>query len=134
MSSSKVYLNHVMSYLMPVGNVISKRLFGGYGIYYDAVIFALIFEDKLYFRVDETNIKDFSPFDSKPFVYEGKTKMVQMPYHTLPDEILKDPIRLKKWVFKAYDVSVRKKLKKSTRAGTQREAQPPRYSSFDRET
>lgn len=115
-----VYLEDVMKHLSPHGNIISRAMFGGYGIYLDGVIFASIVQDKLYFRVDEVNRADYEPFGSLPFIYEGMGKPVEMPYLTLPDEILMDPKRLRMWIQKAYESSLRHKMKKGRKKKTRR--------------
>lgn len=112
MKSSPAYRDYVMNFLSPHGPITARAMFGGYGIYYDRVIFASIVEDRLFFRVDEINRADFEAFDAEPFVYEGSGKQVTMPYLTLPEAILHDPTQLKRWIEKARQASLNHKLKK----------------------
>ncbi len=98
--------------LIDLPNITSKRMFGGYGIYQDGYIFAIITSDSdLYFKVDESNQADYEALQSEPFVYEGhKTrKPVMMPYWRLLDEILEDRSVITEWVEKSVEVSVRSK-------------------------
>lgn len=103
------YLTYVLDMLQPHGNIISKGLFGGHGIYYNGIIFAVIVENQLYFKVDDQTRPDFEEYGSKPFVYVGKTKSVTMPYMTLPESILENRDELPLWIEKAYQVSLRHK-------------------------
>ena len=112
MKSSRHYLESVMRYLEPCGPITARAMFGGFGIYYEGVIFASIVEDELYFRVDASNRADYEPYGSRPFVYEGSGKPVTMPYLTLPQEILQDREQLKQWIQKAYRASLQHKWKK----------------------
>lgn len=88
--------------------ITSKKMFGGYGLYLDGDIFAIILsEGGLYFKVDDTNRAQFEELGSEQFVYTGhKTKKpTAMPYWRLPDEILEDRDRLPEWVVQSADIS-----------------------------
>lgn len=88
-------------------------MFGGYGIYKDEIIFALIAYDVLYFKVDATNKADYEQKGSKPFTYsQGKHKATTMSYWEVPSDILEDKEELKKWMMKAVDVSINARNKK----------------------
>ena len=76
-----------------IDGVTSERMFGGYGLYLEGVIFGIITSDSvLYFKVDETNKSAFESRGSEPFVYTGHKhkKSVTMPYWRVPEEIMED--------------------------------------------
>jgi len=101
-----------MSYLTPHGPITVRAMFGGYGIFYDGVIFASVIENELYFRVDEESREEFEKRGSKQFVYEGMGRPVGMPYFTIPAAILKNKKELKRWIDRAYLASMTSKKKK----------------------
>ena len=105
-------VDQFLKYLLPHGPITARALFGGYGFFYDKVIFAIIVAGKLYFRVDEQSSPDFESRGSSQFVYEGQRKPVAMPYFTLPDSILKNPAELKRWIDRAYLISLSRKKPK----------------------
>lgn len=105
----KQYFEQILKKLQPHGPITGRAMFGGYGIYWDKIIFASIVEGRLYFRVDGINRKDYEKYNAQPFVYGGGKKPVVMPYLTLPEEILEDPKKLVKWIEKARDASIRYK-------------------------
>lgn len=107
----------ILRKLTPHGPITARAMFGGYGIYFDKLIFAVLVEDKLYFRVDETNEKDFEQYRSKPLVFEGKNRPVVMSYFTLPEKVLNDPSLLPLWIKKAKDTSLRSRSKKKKKTG-----------------
>jgi len=84
-----------------IAGVSSKPMFGGYGIYKDGVIFAIIADGALFFKVDEINRADFEKHESKPFVYKGKGKPIKMSYLELPAEVMEDREEMIRWVDKA---------------------------------
>lgn len=112
MKSDKFFLEQVMERLLPHGPIRARAMFGGYGIYYDDVMFASIVENRLYFRVDEKNQRDFEKYKSEPFVYCGGKRPIEMPYKTLPEEIFNNPKQLKLYIQNSYEASLRYKLKK----------------------
>jgi DNA transformation protein len=107
------FLEYVLSEVLSNLNGISSRaMFGGYGIYKDGVIFAIIADEQLYFKVDESNRGDYEQYGSHPFVYsQGKHKSTTMSYWELPADIQEDKAEIANWVQKSYDVSLSQKKK-----------------------
>ena len=88
-----------------------KSMFGGAGVYSGDHFFALIDDDVLYLKVDDTNRPDFIAKGMKPFAPFGEGGEV-MQYYRLPEELLDETDKLKSWVEKAIDVALRKKARK----------------------
>ncbi|MFN8219309.1 MAG: TfoX/Sxy family protein [Fimbriimonadales bacterium] len=104
------YRVEVEEKLSAVAPITTRAMFGGVGIYADGAIFALIAEDKLYFKVDDLNRADFEAAGMGPFYpYDSPTPM---GYWELPPGILESPEELRVWVDKALAVAARKKSKK----------------------
>jgi len=108
-SAKQQFLMYVLDMLQPHGPITARALFGGHALYFNGVIFAIIVENQLYFKVDDLTKEDFEAYDSRYFVYTGKTKQVTMPYMTLPESILENRDELPLWIEKAYEVSLRHK-------------------------
>jgi len=86
-------------------------MFGGVGIYAGPVFFALIADDTLYFKVDDSNRADFvsrgmGPF--RPYGEEGET----MQYYEVPPELLEDAEALRAWAERARAAAAAKKAKR----------------------
>lgn len=111
MNNKKLFLDYILSALEPHGPIKSRAMFGGYGIYYGDVMFGLIAENVLYFKVDDTNRQDYLDHDSKPFAYSNGTKTVSLPYYELPEEILNNYDELSKWIKKSSDIAKKNKKK-----------------------
>ncbi len=108
MSISNEYLQYILDQLSCVGDVTSKKMFGGAGIYLNGIMFALIADDVSYLKVDDTNRMDFENAESEAFKPFPHKKMV-MPYYEIPLDILEDTSQLKEWAEKAYQVALTKK-------------------------
>ena len=100
------YLQDVFS---KFGNIVSKRMFGGYGVYHDEVMFGLVVDDTLYLKADEENIHFFAERDLPPFEYSRSGKMVKLSYYQAPDELFDDADEAKKWADHSFAAALRAK-------------------------
>ena len=112
MMKSNKRLESILEKLTPHGPITARAMFGGYGIYFDKKIFSILIDQQLYFRVDQSNIKDYEAYNSQPFVYEGKNKPVALPYMALPEKILNNPKELPTWIEKSLHTSLKSKMVK----------------------
>lgn len=76
----------MLTLLAPLGPVLPRALFGGYGLYLDGRIFAIIAWGRLYFRTDAATREAFLRAGGEPFVYQGRGGPVEMPYSTPPPQ------------------------------------------------
>ena len=90
MATSKDYLEYILDVLSLCDNITAKRLFGGYGLYQNGIIFAIIVENELYFKVDESNINLYQNLNSEPLTFHAKRKAITMSYWKVPDEIIEN--------------------------------------------
>ena len=104
------FLNYVLEDVLGhIPNISAKSMFGGYGIYRDGTIFAIIAYDQLYFKVGGINIDDYKSRGSEPFVYErGNHKKKTMSYWLVPNDILDNRDEIIEWVEKEIKVSKQK--------------------------
>jgi DNA transformation protein and related proteins len=89
-----------------------RAMFGGYSVYKDGVIFGLIDDDRIYFKVDDSNRKDYEEAGSKPFTFRQKGKMMPTSYWEVPEEILENKDEVEKWLQKSVTASLNAKKKK----------------------
>ncbi len=85
-------------------------MFGGVGLYADGLFFALIAEDRLYFKVDDATRPEFERLGMEPFRPFGEDSA--MGYYEVPADVVEDPVRLAPWVKKAIDVAAGAKRRK----------------------
>lgn len=110
--ASREYCDYVLDLLTHVDGVSSRAMFGGFGLYKGGVMFALIADDVLYYKVGPDNQSDYEGAGSEPFTYSGKTKPIQMSYWQVPEDVLEDSDDLRDWTLKAYDVALKADAKK----------------------
>lgn len=87
----KPILKDSMKLFEPLGRIKSRSMFGGYGIFVDDTMFALIANDKLHIRADDKAIQDFRKCGYEPYVYTKKGLPVVTKYFALPEDWGKDP-------------------------------------------
>ncbi len=108
MSVSQEFLDYVTDQLSAVGSILSKRMFGGVGLYADGIFFALIANDILYQKVDDTNRQDYESAGMEAFrPYPDKARSMQ--YFEVPVEVLEDQQELLTWTRKSIAVALHAK-------------------------
>ena len=110
MAVGEIYKEYVVDQLGKLGFVTIKKMFGGAGIYYDGLIFGLLADDVLYFKVDDSNKSDYERAEMKPFQPFDDKPMV-MPYYEVPVDILEDREVLAEWARKSLSASSKKNTK-----------------------
>ena len=94
--------------LSAIGYVTAKKMFGGVGLYADGIFFALIANDTLYQKVDDTNRQDYESAGMDAFrPYPDKTRTMQ--YYEVPVEVLEDEEVLNDWAKKSIGVALQSK-------------------------
>ena len=111
MPKNNTFPEYVVSdVLSEVGGVTTRAMFGGYCVYKDGIVFGIIGNDELFFKVSETNIEDYKKAGSYQFEYTTKKgKTAKMNYWHVPDEVLEDKHEIVLWVNKAVKVALEKK-------------------------
>ena len=99
--------------------IVTKRMFGGVGIYSGDIFFAIIDNDILYLKTDDSNRKDFEAAGSGPFRPSGEGGETMM-YYSVPVSVLEDADELAAWGRKAIAVAVAAKSRKEPRKGADR--------------
>jgi hypothetical protein len=64
----------------PFAIVSTRRMFGGHGVYFDGLCFALSLGGDVYLKVDAETQAAFAAADSRPFVYAARGREVQVGY------------------------------------------------------
>ncbi len=82
-------------------------MFGGYGIYLDDLMFALVADGTLYLKADKNSSNLFEDKGLPPFEYNKQGTLVKMSYYLAPEEIYEDPDVALKWGRLAVDAALR---------------------------
>lgn len=97
-AAANAFKTAVVGHLNQVAPVTARAMFGGYGLYCEGIMFALIAYETLYFKVDAGNQERFTEAGMGPFVYDRNGKAVTMSYYQLPPAVYNDLGLLHNWV------------------------------------
>jgi DNA transformation protein len=105
------FLAFVLEQLDPIGPIVTKRMFGGVGVYAGDLFFALVSGDVLYLKGDNdtrgrreaAGARPFQPFPDRP---RGTGKM---QYYSVPAAILEDDDKLIAWAKEAVSIALTQK-------------------------
>ena len=97
-----------------VVGVRARSMFGGVGVYAGELFFALMDDDTLYLKVDQSTRGRFEARGMGPFRPGGESGEV-MQYCEVPGDVLEDVDLLAPWVEDAVAVAARAKRRRSKR-------------------
>lgn len=92
-------LNEILDQLSPIGEITARSLFGGHGLYWRDVIFAILYGGKLYLKVDEQSKPDFVNRGMLPFRPDERRTLTS--YYEVPPDVLTDREALLSWAKEA---------------------------------
>lgn len=110
MAITKDFEAFVIELLSGLGEVRTKRMFGGASVYAGEVLFALADDDALWIKADEQSTAAFEAAGSPLFSYPMKDgSTATMPYRRLPDSAMDDPDEAVRWARLGIEAALRKK-------------------------
>ena len=101
--------------LAPLGPVEARRMFGGYGIFHQGLMFALIADGSLYLKADAETRDRFTAAGSEAFTYYKQDKPYQLSYYLAPEDFFEDDEARGAWARLAFDAALRNPNKKKRR-------------------
>ena len=108
------FVYHVVELLQALGPVNSKRMFGGYGVFLDGLMFGLIANNELYFKADEDSRRDFVELGLQPFTYTSQGTEKALSYYQAPEETLESMEEMTVWGNRGFACALRAASKKKT--------------------
>ena len=118
MAVSKEYLQYVLEQLSGLGVVVSRRMFGGVGLYHDARFFGFITGDTLYFKVNDSNRGEYQARRMSQFRPYADRPLLSMTYFEVPADVLEDAEQCSIWARKSVAAASAPKIRKRTRSAT----------------
>lgn len=107
------FVEFVIEQMACIGKPRARAMFGGYGIYQDDCMFAIIGDDRLYFKADSTTHAEFEARGLSPFIYVARGKTVTLHYFEAPPEVFDEPEAMRVWAQKAYGAALSTKKTKT---------------------
>jgi DNA transformation protein and related proteins len=122
MVASDSFAEFLREQLAPLGRLTMRRMFGKTGVFCDGVMFGMVTDNTLYFRVDDDNRAVFEEAQSfPPLNYEKKGSTIDLSFWRAPDRLFDEPDELLSWA--------RAALAAAHRVAAKRKPAAPRRSS-----
>jgi DNA transformation protein and related proteins len=98
MVASDSFAEFLREQLASLGHVTMRRMFGKTGVFCDGLMFAMVTDDTLYFRVDDHNREAFKEAASfPPLNYEKKGSSIDLSFWRAPERLFDEPDEFVAW-------------------------------------
>jgi DNA transformation protein len=109
------FLLYVLDQLDGLENIVSRRMFGGVGLYAGTVFFGVIYHEILYLKVDAHTRGDYERAGMRPFrPFADRTPSMQ--YYEVPAGVLENGEDLTAWARRAIAAAERGASQKKVRS------------------
>ena len=113
MAVSPEYKAFILEMLEPLGDVSVRLMFGGGGVFCHGVMFGLIGDERLYFKVDSELRPEFEAEGLGPFVFKSSAgEQNVMSYYEAPESAYDDQDEMLDWARTGLDAAFREDAKK----------------------
>jgi DNA transformation protein len=117
MVASDSFTEFLREQLTPLGRVTMRRMFGKTGVFCDGLMFGMVTDNTLYFRVDDHNQAAFKEAASVPSLsYEKKGRTIDLAFWRAPERLFDEPDELVTWARSALAAARRVAVKRDRTA------------------
>jgi DNA transformation protein len=96
--ASTSFAEFLREQLAPLRHVTLRRMFGKTGVFCDGVMFGMVTDNTLYFRVDDHNRAAFQEAASfPPLSYKKQGSMIDLAFWRAPERLFDEPDALVAW-------------------------------------
>src|SRR6202035_3652997 len=95
MVASDSFAEFLRERLAPLRRVTLRRVFGKTGVFCDGLMFAMVTEDTLYFRVDRAAFEEAGAFP--PLNYEKGGRTIDLSFWRAPERLFDEPDEFVTW-------------------------------------
>ena len=98
MVASDSFAEFLREQLASLGPITFRRMFGKTGVFCDALMFGMVTENTLYFRVDDDNRATFKEAEAyPPLNYSKRGATIDLSFWRVPERLFDEPDELIAW-------------------------------------
>jgi DNA transformation protein and related proteins len=98
MVASDPFAKFLRELLAPLGHITMRRMFGKTGMFCDGLMFGMVTDNTLYFRVDDGNRAAFKEAESfPPLNYKKRGATIDLSFWHAPERLFDEPDELVAW-------------------------------------
>ena len=113
MPYDRAFGDWVRDHLRDLGPIEIKPMFGAAGVKFGGAMFAILDDDEIWLKADETLAADLEAEGSRQFNYSTKAgEVMVMAYWSLPETAVDDADEAVAWARKSIEVALRPKPKR----------------------
>ena len=101
------FIDHLKDVFRLFGPFAAKRMFSGYGLFRDGLMFGLVVKDTLYLKADAQSAPRFTQLGLAQFEYQRKGKVARLSYYTAPDAAMEEAAEAAHWARLAFEAALR---------------------------
>lgn len=116
MANDDGFIEHLKELFEPPGSVVFRKMFGGYGLFREGLMFGLVADGTLYLKADEENRPGFEARGLEPFTYASARGEFSMSYHRAPEEAMDNSRDMAPWAYSAFSAAERAAAGKSKKS------------------
>lgn len=110
----KAILKNALKFFDSLGKIKSRSMFGGFGIFCNDTMFALVVNGSLHLRAGKQNEREFKALKMLPYTYTKRNFPVVTKYYEIPDNWWKQPKMLMDHVNQAISIASNDQLEKKS--------------------
>jgi DNA transformation protein and related proteins len=127
MVASDSFAEFLREQLAPLGHVKMRRMFGKTGVFCDGLMFGMVTDNTLYFRVDDHNRAAFNEAaSSPPLNYRKKGSTIDLSFWRAPERLFDEPDEFVTWARIALGAARRVAAKRGGAASRQKSGPRPK--------
>ena len=112
MASVNEFMRHMADVFSAFGPLEVRRMFAGHGLFREGLMFALVYDETLYLKVDDENLADFISRGLPQFEYQRQGRLVGLSYYRAPESMLDDRAQAAAWARRAWEAALRANARK----------------------
>jgi DNA transformation protein len=101
------YIDYLREQFASFGAVEARRMFGGWGLYHQGLMFALVVDDTLYLKADAESSPQFRALGLPAFEYSRRERRITLSFFQAPEVIYDDPEEARRWASLACEAALR---------------------------
>jgi DNA transformation protein and related proteins len=118
MTSPSDVLTTALQLLSGIGELRTRKMFGGTYIYCDDLFIATVHDNVLYLKANASTAQEFVARGLRPFSYSSAAGTVTLQYYQAPPEVFAGRKQMKPWAMKALTAAKQDASRKRRTAGT----------------
>lgn len=107
------FIDYLPEVFASFGPIHTRKMFGGWGLYHDGLMFGLVAGDTLYLKADAESVRFFEEEGLEPFEYASDGRTVKLSYRRAPDAIFDDRDLATLWAGRAFAAARRAQARRT---------------------